>query len=73
MYFDCIHQVCHGQGKISGKWNFFQLREKSANFVDGQGNLERTLKIRELDNKWLWQAVSRKFIFAVQERKGCTF
>ena len=26
---------------------FFQAREKSGNFVDGQGNLEKTLKIRE--------------------------
>ena len=26
---------CHGRGKISGKWNFFQVREKSGNFVDG--------------------------------------
>ena len=24
--------------------NFFQVREKSGNFVDGQGNLERTWK-----------------------------
>ena len=25
----------YGQGKISGKWNFFQARQKSGNFVDG--------------------------------------
>ena len=29
-------------GKISGKRNLFQVREKSGIFVDGQGNLERT-------------------------------
>ena len=67
---------CHGQGKISGKQNFFQVREKSGNFVDGQGNLERTWKVREksgnFENKWLWQAVFRKFINTVQEGKGCT-
>ena len=40
-------QGCHGQGKISGKLNFFQVREKSGNFVDGRGNLERTWKVRE--------------------------
>ena len=40
-------QGCHGQGKIFGKRNFFQVREKSENFVDGQGNLERTWKVRE--------------------------
>ena len=38
---------CHGQGKISGKLNFFQVREKSGNFVDGQGNLESIWKVRE--------------------------
>ena len=26
---------------------FFQVREKSGNFVSGQGNLERTWKVRE--------------------------
>ena len=26
---------------------FFQVREKSGNFVDGQGNLERIWKVRE--------------------------
>ena len=72
-----MHQGCHGQGKISGKWNFFQVREKSGNFVDGQRNLESTWKVREksgeFENKGLWQAVFRKFINSVQEGKGCTF
>ena len=27
--------------------NFFQVREESENFVDGQGNLEWTWKVRE--------------------------
>ena len=40
-------QGCHGQGKISGKRNFFHVREKSGNFVDGQGNFERAWKVRE--------------------------
>ena len=35
------HQGCRGQRKISGKGNFFQVTEKSGNFVDGQGSLER--------------------------------
>ena len=26
---------------------FFQVRERSGNFADGQGNLERTWKVRE--------------------------
>ena len=64
------YQGCHGHGKISGKRIFFQVREKSGNFVDGQGNLERTSKVREFENNWLWQAVFRKFIYSVQEAKG---
>ena len=34
-------------GKNIWKMNFFQVREKTGNFVDGQKNLERTLKVRE--------------------------
>ena len=30
-------------------------------------------KVREIKNKWLWQTVLRKFIYSVQEGKGCTF
>ena len=30
---------------------FFQVRYKSGNFVVGQGNLERTWKVREFENK----------------------
>ena len=40
--------------------------------MDGKGNLERTWKVREFENKWLWQLVSRKFMYPVQEWKGCT-
>ena len=32
---------------MSGKGKFFQLREISGNFLYGQGNLERTWKVRE--------------------------
>ena len=42
----CVVQGCHGQGKYLEN-AFFQVREKSGNFVDGQGNLERTWKVRE--------------------------
>ena len=38
---DCYGQGCHGQGKKSGKRNFFQVREKSGNFNFSQGNLEK--------------------------------
>ena len=68
-------QGCHGQGKISGKCNFFQVREKPRNFVDGQGNLERTSKVREKSGnlKEIAMAIFRQFIYSVQEGKGCTF
>ena len=56
---------------------FFSGQGKVGNFVDGQGNLERTWKVREksgnLKKKRLWQAVFRKFIDSIQEGKGCTF
>ena len=32
-------QGCHGRGKVREKQNFFKVREKSGNFVKGQGNL----------------------------------
>ena len=34
-------------GKNIWKMKFFQVREKSGNFVDGQEYLERTWKVRE--------------------------
>ena len=40
-------QGCHSQGKKSGKWHFFQVREKSGNFNFCQGNLEKMKKVRE--------------------------
>ena len=39
----------------------------------GLKDLESQGKFREFENKWLWQVVFRKFIYTVQERKGCTF
>ena len=42
--------------------------------MDGQGkDLESQGKVREFENKRLWQAVFRKFIYSVQEGKRCTF
>ena len=40
--------------------------------MDGKGNLEKLEsqgKVREIENKCLWQAVFRKFIYSVQEGK----
>ena len=56
-------------------------------FFPGQGNvreicgwpgkfkkdLESQGKVRKFENKWLWQAVFRKFIYFVQEGKGHNF
>ena len=39
------HNICSGlprSGKNIWKMKFFQVREKSGNFMDGQGKLERT-------------------------------
>ena len=35
-----IYQGSHGQGKVRGKSKKFKVREKSGNFVFGQGNLK---------------------------------
>ena len=75
--FGKILQGCHGQGKISGKWNFFQVREKVREFCGWSGKFRKDLesqgKVRELENKWLWQENFRKLFFSVQEGKRCTF
>ena len=42
-----FHRVATVREKYLENEIFFQVREKSGNFVDGQGNLERTWKIRE--------------------------
>ena len=45
--------------------------------MDGQGNLKKDLEsqrtVREFENKWLWQADLRKFIYTVQEGKDVLF
>ena len=33
LFLPRVIQGCHGQGKKSGKWNFFWIREKSGKFV----------------------------------------
>ena len=47
-------QVCHGQGKSSGKRKNFQVREKSGNYIFSQGNLKEMKKshgkVREFQN-----------------------
>ena len=41
--------------------NFFHFREKSGNFVDGQGNLERTWKVREKSGNLKINGYGRQF------------
>ena len=36
--------------------------------MGGQGNLERPWKVREFENKWMWQADLRKFILFKREK-----
>ena len=46
------------------------------NFVDGQGSLERTSKVREKSENLKingYGRVFRTFIYSVQEGKGCRF
>ena len=49
-----VEQGCHGQGKSSGKWKIFQVREKSGNYIFSQGNLKKNEKshgkVREFQN-----------------------
>ena len=67
-----MQQGFHNQ--ISGKRNFFQVREKSGNFVAGQGNLERTLKIREFENKYRsYGRQSSKNLFMFKRGKDVLF
>ena len=61
-------------GKNIWKMNFFPGQGKVREFFGWPGKFRKDLesqgKIREFENKWLWQAVFRKFIYSVQERKG---
>ena len=55
-------------GKNIWKMKFFQVREKSGNFVDGQGNLGRTWKVSEKSgnlkiNGYDRQSSKKKYLF----------
>ena len=64
-------------GKNIWKMKFFPGQGKVREFSGWPGKFRKDLdsqgKVREFENKWLWQAVLRKFIYAVQEEKGCSF
>ena len=55
---------------------FLHVREKSGNFLDGQGNFERTLEVREKSGNLKINDCgrqTRKFMYSVQEGERCTF
>ena len=56
---------------------FFPGQEKVREFCGWPGKFKKDLesqgKVREFKNKWLRQVVLRKFMYSVQEGKGCTF
>ena len=55
------------------KMKFFQGQRKVREFCGWLGkcrkNLESHEKVSELENKWLWQAVFRKFIILYKREK----
>ena len=52
---------------------FFPGQGKVREFCRWPGKFRKDLeshgKVREFENKWLWQAIFRKFIYSVQEGK----
>ena len=56
---------------------FFPGQEKVGEFCGWPGKFRKDLeskgKVRELENKWLWQAVFRKFIYSIQEGKDVQY
>ena len=64
-------------GKNIWKINYFPGQGKVREFNGWSGKLRKDLesqgKVREFENKWLWQADFRKFIYSFQVGKRCTF
>ena len=56
---------------------FFPCQGKVGEFCGWPGKFRKDLesqgKVRDFEKKWLRQAVFRKFMYSVQEGKGCTF
>ena len=56
---------------------FFPGQGKVREFCGWSGKVRKDLesqgKVMEFENKWLWQADFRKFIYSVQKGKRCTF
>ena len=60
---------------IREKYLEIEIFSRSGNFVDGQGNLERTWKVREKSGNLKKKAMagSLQKIYSVQVGQGCTF
>ena len=59
-------------GENIWKMNFFPCQGKVREYCGWPGKFRKDLKVREVrefENKLLWQAVFRKFIYYVQEGK----
>ena len=72
-----LGRVATVRGKHLVNEIFFQGQGKVREFCGWSGKFRKDLesqgKFREFENKWLWQADFRKFIYSVQEGKRCTF
>ena len=64
-------------GKNIWNLNFFPGQGKVRKFCGWSGKFTKDLecqwKVKEFENKWLWQADFRKFNYSFQEGKRCTF
>ena len=74
-----IRNICR-VAKVMEKYQeneIFYRSGKSREFCGWPGKFRKDLesqgKVWELENKWPWQSVFRKFIYSVLEGKGCTF
>ena len=69
----CLLPGLPRSGKKIWKMKFFLGQGKVREFCGWSGkfrkNLESQGKVREFENKWLWQADLRKFIYFVQKGK----
>ena len=58
-------------GKNIWKMKFFPGQGKVREFCERSGKFRKDLesqgKVREFENKWLWQADFRKFVYSFQE------
>ena len=67
-------QGCHQSGKNIWKMKFFVGQGKVREFCGWSEKFRKDLesqgKVREFENKWLWQVDFRKFIYSFQEGKN---